>query len=70
MRLSIFLTFIFFVSSSYAQNSGQYTSPSIGESNLSRKALDFKILYLAAHPDDENTRLIAHWSKFDGFNVA
>ena len=70
MRLSIFLTFIFFVGSSYAQNFGQYTSPSIGESNLSRKALDFKILYLAAHPDDENTRLIAHWSKFDGFNVA
>tara|TARA_Y100000385_G_scaffold115260_1_gene119877 strand:- start:3064 stop:5250 length:2187 start_codon:yes stop_codon:yes gene_type:complete len=70
MRLSIFLTFLFFVSSLYSQNSGQYTSPSSGESNHAQKALDFKILYLAAHPDDENTRLIAHWSKFDGFNVA
>ncbi len=29
-----------------------------------------RILYIAAHPDDENTRLIAHWSQFDGYDVA
>jgi LmbE family N-acetylglucosaminyl deacetylase len=29
-----------------------------------------RILYLAAHPDDENTRLIAHWSRAEGREVA
>ncbi|MFM8565482.1 MAG: PIG-L family deacetylase [Bacteroidota bacterium] len=29
-----------------------------------------RILYVAAHPDDENTRLIAHWSRADGREVA
>ena len=29
-----------------------------------------RILYIAAHPDDENTRLIAHWSQFNGYEVA
>lgn len=29
-----------------------------------------RILYVAAHPDDENTRLIAHWSRAEGRKVA
>jgi LmbE family N-acetylglucosaminyl deacetylase len=29
-----------------------------------------RILYVAAHPDDENTRLIAHWSRAEGRDVA
>lgn len=29
-----------------------------------------RILYVAAHPDDENTRLIAHWSRAEGREVA
>ena len=29
-----------------------------------------RILYVVAHPDDENTRLIAHWSRAEGRDVA
>ncbi|CAI8278738.1 MAG: Mycothiol S-conjugate amidase [Owenweeksia sp. TMED14] len=64
------LTFIIFSQSIFCQIPGQYFSPSDGEFQLSKRSSGLKILYLAAHPDDENTRLIAHWSKYDGYEVA
>ena len=65
-----FLTSIGLISSLQCQTYGHYVSPSNGELALNERSQDYRILYLAAHPDDENTRLIAHWSKYNGYDVA
>lgn len=71
MRSIIFqITLICLIGSLQCQTNGYYLSPSNGEIALSERSKDFRILYLAAHPDDENTRLIAHWSKYNGYDVA
>ena len=71
MRSIIFqLTLISLIGSLQCQTNGYYLSPSNGEIALHQRSQDYRILYLAAHPDDENTRLIAHWSKYNGYDVA
>jgi LmbE family N-acetylglucosaminyl deacetylase len=71
MRSIIFqITLISLIGSLKCQTSGYYLSPSNGEIALNERSKDYRILYLAAHPDDENTRLIAHWSKYNGYDVA
>src|SRR6476620_1252494 len=48
--------------SGYSQSPQNWTSADI---NLAMRKLNVlgSVLYLAAHPDDENTRLIAYFSK-------
>ena len=71
MRSIIFqITLISLIGSLQCQTNGYYLSPSNGEIALHQRSQDYRILYLAAHPDDENTRLIAHWSKYNGYDVA
>ncbi len=71
MRSIIFqITLISLIGSLKCQTNGYYLSPSNGEIALNERSKDYRILYLAAHPDDENTRLIAHWSKYNGYDVA
>ncbi len=53
-----------------AQTNSHYHSPSEGQFHLDQRPVAMRILYIAAHPDDENTRLIAHWSLFNGYEVA
>ncbi len=53
-----------------AQNLAHFYSPSQGQFQLDERPVRLRILYIAAHPDDENTRLIAHWSQFNGYDVA
>ncbi|NDD48197.1 MAG: PIG-L family deacetylase, partial [Flavobacteriia bacterium] len=53
-----------------AQKLPNYHSPSEGQFHLDQRPAAMRILYIAAHPDDENTRLIAHWSQFNGYEVA
>ncbi len=63
---------LFFVFSTVlgAQSLPNFHSPSEGKFHLDQRAESMRILYIAAHPDDENTRLIAHWSQFNGYDVA
>lgn len=71
MRSIIFqITLISLIGSLKCQSNGYYLSPSNGEIALNERSKDYRILYLAAHPDDENTRLMAHWSKYNGYDVA
>ncbi len=53
-----------------AQKLPNYHSLSEGQFHLDQRPAALRILYIAAHPDDENTRLIAHWSQFNGYEVA
>jgi len=57
-----FLLFTFYFSLSYAQAPSNYSSADI---YLQLKKLNVlgSVLYIAAHPDDENTRLLAYLSK-------
>lgn len=52
--------------------SGQSVSPSASEIQLNLKKLNAlgSVLYVAAHPDDENTRLLAYLSNEALFNTA
>jgi LmbE family N-acetylglucosaminyl deacetylase len=68
-RLSICLT-LAFSAVLQAQNLPNFHSPSEGQFHLDQRPAAMRILYIAAHPDDENTRLIAHWSQFNGYEVA
>ncbi len=52
------------------QGVSYYHSPSEGQYAVAQRPVKMRILYIAAHPDDENTRLIAHWSQFNGYEVA
>lgn len=52
------------------QTRPNFHSPSEGQFHLDQRPASMRILYLAAHPDDENTRLISHWSQFNGYEVA
>jgi LmbE family N-acetylglucosaminyl deacetylase len=56
-----FLSFIIIPVLSHAQ----YQQPSAGEIKLKLKKLNFlgSVLYMAAHPDDENTRIITYLAK-------
>lgn len=58
MRLIFFLTILFGSFFSYAQNK----QPGSSEIKLKLKKLNFlgSVLYVAAHPDDENTRAITY----------
>ena len=58
MRLLLFLTFLIFIQFSSHSNDG---SSSIYV-NLQKLHSLKKVLYVAAHPDDENTRAIAYFS--------
>ncbi|MDF3077306.1 MAG: family deacetylase [Sphingobacteriaceae bacterium] len=63
MRITVFATaFIFFIKFSIAQTSPQLNSAEI---QLGLKKLNVlgSVLYIAAHPDDENTRLLAYLAK-------
>lgn len=61
MRLVIFLC-LFFCCSFYFESLGQQRQLSASEIKLKLKKLNFlgSVLYVAAHPDDENTRVIAY----------
>ena len=58
-KLLISLIFIFFCNQIYSQTNNFYSSSNIS-SMLEKLDVFGKVLYLAAHPDDENTRLIAY----------
>ena len=68
-RFSICLTLVF-SSTLLGQTRPNHHSASEGQFHLDQRPVAMRILYIAAHPDDENTRLIAHWSQFDGYDVA
>ncbi|NOS93837.1 MAG: LmbE family protein, partial [Cyclobacteriaceae bacterium] len=59
MRILSFLFVLLFVQASFSQVRKQ---PSSSEIKLKLKKLNFlgSVLYVAAHPDDENTRAIAY----------
>ena len=59
-----------FSSALLGQTRPNHHSASEGQFHLDQRPVAMRILYIAAHPDDENTRLIAHWSQFDGYDVA
>ena len=59
-----------FSSTLLGQTRPNHHSASEGQFHLDQRPVAMRILYIAAHPDDENTRLIAHWSQFDGYDVA
>ncbi|MFZ5999137.1 MAG: PIG-L family deacetylase, partial [Bacteroidota bacterium] len=61
MRLVIFLCLLF-CCSFYFESLGQQRQLSASEIKLKLKKLNFlgSVLYVAAHPDDENTRVIAY----------
>ncbi|MBS1574134.1 MAG: PIG-L family deacetylase, partial [Bacteroidetes bacterium] len=61
-RGMIFILFLFFFFSLFAQTPKSWTSADI---YLGLKKLNVlgSVLYVAAHPDDENTRLITYFSK-------
>ncbi|MBL3658379.1 PIG-L family deacetylase [Fulvivirga sediminis] len=62
MKRSILLAFtLFFITTAYAQKPDK---PDAAQVLLKLKKLNFlgNVLYMAAHPDDENTRLIAYLS--------
>src|SRR3984893_4309282 len=60
--VSVLLLLLFFNALSFAQAPSTYTSAEI---LLQIKKLNTlgSVLYIAAHPDDENTRLLAYFSK-------
>ena len=58
-KLLISLIFIFFSNQIYSQTNNFYSSSNIS-SMLEKLDVFGKVLYIAAHPDDENTRLIAY----------
>jgi hypothetical protein len=62
LAASHFLLFTFYFLLSYAQAPPTYSSADI---YLQIKKLNVlgSVLYIAAHPDDENTRLLAYFSK-------
>ena len=62
MRISFLLLFTFYFSLAKAQTPPTYNSADI---YLQLKKLNVlgSVLYIAAHPDDENTRLLAYFSK-------
>ena len=68
-RLSICLALLFSLGLQ-GQTRAHFHSPSEGQFHMDQRPVAMRILYIAAHPDDENTRLIAHWSQFSGYEVA
>lgn len=64
MRKFAILLFIFFITLNYSFAQKPY-KPNSAEIYESIKKLNFlgSVLYVAAHPDDENTRLISYFSK-------
>ena len=68
-RLSICLALLFSLGLQ-GQTRAHFHSPSEGQFHMDQRPVAMRILYIAAHPDDENTRLIAHWSQFNGYEVA
>src|SRR5205814_5429722 len=57
-----FICFLFFIQYSFSQPPATWTS---ADMYLAIRKLNVlgSVLYLAAHPDDENTRLLAYFSK-------
>lgn len=63
------LAFSFSFTSLYAQPNEQYNSSDIQQSIKKLNVLG-SVLYIAAHPDDENTRLITYYTKDKLYNTA
>jgi len=61
-KLLLFISSLFFIQYSFSQPPVAWTS---GDMYLAIRKLNVlgSVLYLAAHPDDENTRLLAYFSK-------
>ena len=68
-RLFVFILFIFFSSVIHSQEPATYNSADI---YLGLKKLNVlgSVLYIAAHPDDENTRLLAYFAKEKQYRTA
>jgi LmbE family N-acetylglucosaminyl deacetylase len=60
-QLKVFLILIILSHFSFGQNPSDFASSQIYQSLQKLNVLG-KVLYIAAHPDDENTRLISYWS--------
>jgi LmbE family N-acetylglucosaminyl deacetylase len=61
-KLLLFIYFLFFIQYSFSQPPATWTS---ADMYLAIRKLNVlgSVLYVAAHPDDENTRLLAYFSK-------
>ena len=68
-KLLISLIFIFFCNQIYSQTNNFYSSSNIS-SMLEKLDVFGKVLYIAAHPDDENTRLIAYLANEKKYETA
>ena len=64
-RYSRFLPMVTLLMSSHADAGGLPSQPDAAEIALALRKLGVvgSVLYVAAHPDDENTNLLAYWSK-------
>lgn len=65
---SIFIALLFLTFPLYSQKNSNYNSAEIKEA-LKKLNILGNVLYLAAHPDDENTRLITYLSKENLYNT-
>src|SRR6478672_1492244 len=61
-KLLLFICSLFFIQYSFSQPPASWTSAEIYQGLRKLNVLG-SVLYIAAHPDDENTRLIAYFSK-------
>ncbi len=68
LMLFFFLPFLFEVSALSAQRPRSYTSADIAM-ELQRLNVLGTVLYIAAHPDDENTRLITYFANEDKYRT-
>jgi len=59
-KLFLFITLVFFLSASFAQTYSTSADIYLGLKKLNVLG---SVLYIAAHPDDENTRLLTYFSK-------
>lgn len=68
-RFLVFISFLFFSFSLFAQYNGAYSASEIHH-RIKRLNNLATVLYIAAHPDDENTRLISYLTKEKGYRTA
>ena len=68
-RFFLFIPFIFFISFLNAQDSRLYSASEI-QQGLDKLNVLGSVLYVAAHPDDENTQIISYFSNEGNFRTA
>ena len=69
ISVNIFLLFIFFFFYTHAQKPERFSASEI-QQKIKKLNILGSVLYIAAHPDDENTRLITYFSKEKHYRTA